>query len=100
MKNYFDTMIFYRKALTIQEETSSTDDATLATVYSNIAVAYDSMDKNGNVLQFYHRALTVRKRITSLPPNHLSLASIYSSIASIYLSMERKSDAITFYEKS
>ncbi|CAF3621642.1 unnamed protein product [Rotaria socialis] len=80
------------------QQTLSSDDAALGTIYNNTAVSYNSMEEKNNALEFYQKAAAIRENISS--PNDSTLASIYSSMAAIYSFMDKKKDAVVFYEKS
>ncbi|CAF2078155.1 unnamed protein product [Rotaria magnacalcarata] len=60
--NYAQALLFYKRALTMKENTLPPNHPSFATCYNNIGLVFDSMGKYSKALSFYQQALDVDRK--------------------------------------
>jgi tetratricopeptide (TPR) repeat protein len=94
---YKEALRFYRKALTIRQQ-SLPPNRDLANSYNNIGLVYKNMREYSKALSSYEKALEIQQQ--SFPPNHPDLASSYGNIGNVYYNMGEYLKALSSHEKA
>ncbi|CAF1510125.1 unnamed protein product [Rotaria magnacalcarata] len=97
-KQYEKAITFYKESLEIYRKILPKDDVSLATIYNNIALAYNNMDDYSEALEFYEKSFKIREK--ALPPNHPSLTISNWCIGDVYRKIGDYSKALLFLEKA
>ncbi|CAF1076303.1 unnamed protein product [Adineta steineri] len=95
---YQEALSYYEKSLAIYQKTLPPNHINLATSYTGIGSAYESMGDYPKALAAHEKALTIRQH--SLPSNHLDLAASCKNIGNVYHSMGDYPKSLSYYEKS
>ncbi|CAF5041876.1 unnamed protein product, partial [Rotaria sp. Silwood1] len=98
MGEYSKALLYYQKALNINEKILPPNHPDLASSYNNIGSVYYSMGEYSKALSSYERSLEIQK--IALPSNHPDLAASYNNIGSVYDEMGEYSKALSSYERS
>ncbi|CAF3830391.1 unnamed protein product [Rotaria sp. Silwood1] len=98
MGEYSQALLYYQKALNINEKILPPNHPHLATSYLNIGNVNSNMGEYLKALSSYERSLEIKK--IALPPNHPDLAISYFNIGSVYYSMGEYSKALSSHERA
>ena len=82
MGEYSKTLLYYEKALEIDQKTLPPNHPDLATSYNNIGGVYKNTGEYSKAFSYYEKAVEILQK--TLPANHPSLATSYSNIGGVY----------------
>jgi tetratricopeptide (TPR) repeat protein len=97
--DYEKAILFYEKALEIDQKSLPSNHLSLANTYNNIGAVYDNMKEYSNALCYYQKALDIYQK-NDLPSDHQDLATSYNNIGFLYYNTEEYSKALSFYQKA
>ena len=95
---YTEALLYYEKALEVQQKTLPTKHPGLATSYNNIGMVYNHMGEYSKTLSYYEKALEIEQK--TLPTSHPHLATSYNNIGMVHDHMGEYSKALSYYEKA
>ena len=93
-----EAIIYYKKALAIDEKTFPLNYLNLAACYTNIGRVYDNMGRYSEALSFHEQALEIYKQ--SVRETNLDLAIAYGNIGRVYFHLNSYTQALSFHGKS
>ena len=86
------------KALVIRKKIFGEDNASVATIYNNLALVYTSLGEYNQAKELNEKALVIRKKLFG--ENHADVAISYNDLASVYNSLGEYNQAQQLYEKA
>ena len=96
--DYQEAVLYYEKAIDIENKTLPANHYLLGTSYNNIALVYYEMGEYLEAISFYDKALHIREE--TLLENHPLLACSYNNIGLVNFAIGEFSKALSFYEKA
>ncbi|CAF1148154.1 unnamed protein product [Rotaria sordida] len=98
MENYLQALLFYEKALEIQQTILPPNYSDLIITYNNIALICNSMGDYSKELSCYENILQIQ--LKSLSTSDPTLINTYNNLARVYSSTKDYLHAIAFYKKT
>lgn len=98
ISDYNNALVYYKKALKIQQRLFPEYHLDIAKSYNNIGILYYRKEKFEKALKYYKKAMTVYLKIFG--SDHKKTVSIYNNIGIVYKNLGKFNLAIEYYRKA
>ena len=96
--DYARTLLFYERALAIDEKALGSENLHVVETLNNMAVLYQIQGKYGQALPLCVRALAIREK--ALGPEHPNVATTLNNLAEVYRALGDYTKALPLFERA
>ena len=97
LAQYKTALRSYRKALAIARKAKKKNQAYVASIYNDIAYAYESREKYKKALKWHLKALEIREKVFG--KNHIETAETYNRLGIVFRRLGKYGRAIQWFHK-